>query len=508
MDDSTFSDTTRGSAFANSISLRDLLAIVFRRRRVLFFSFIGLLAGALLAIWLAPPTYEAQMKILVERARLNPVVSTDASVLQTDRDLTLDEVTSEVELFQSRDSLEKAVIACNLFEPKNPGTLTSMKLRLMRVLGLTVDKNTRIFQAVLALEKSLHALPMNNSNLIKVTYDSHSAQVAEQVLRELGDLYLTKHSSVHRLKGTSDFFQQQAEEYRKQLQDAQTHLVSFERKSGVIAAELEKQLSLQKVNEFDISLQQTRAAIAETRERIQALEAQETSLPSRVTAQVRNSDNPQLMANLKPILLNLELRRTELLTKYESSYPLVKEVDSQIAQTRDAIADADKKAVREETTDQDPTHAWVRTELAKAEADLLGLQARASVMSGSLRKMQNRLFNLDKDAIVQQNLMRAAKASEESYLLYHRKREEARIADALDQRRIVNAAIAEAPTVPLVPDGLPTGVKLILSLVVASLVSLGAGFLAEHLDPSFRTPGEVKECLDLPLLAAIPKNGH
>ena len=146
--------------------------------------------------------------------------------------------------------------------------------------------------------------------------------------------------------------------------------------------------------------------------------------------------------------------------------------------------------------------------MAKAKADLVGLEARASVMSGALRRMQNRLLNLDQNSMVQQDLLRAAKANEESYLLYHRKREEARIADALDRSKIVNAAIAEAAKVPLVPSGLPTRFKLVLSLLIASLVSLGAAFLSEHLDPSFRTPSEIKEFLDMPLLAAIPKNGH
>ena len=507
MEDSIYGGTNSNSS-PNSISVRDLLAILFRRRQVIVLSFIGVLAGAVLAICLMPSTYEAQMKILVERERVNPVVSTEASVVQTDRDLSLDEVTSEVELFQSRDSLEKAVVDCGLFEPKHPGVLTKLRLRLTEALGLATDKQTRIFRAVLSLEKDLHVIPINNSNLIKVTYDSRSPQLAAQVLRELGDLYLAKHSSVHRPRGTSEFFQQRAEEYRRQLMDVQARLVSFDHQTGVVSADFEKQVSLQKVNEFDISLQQTCAAIAETKERLQALQAQEASVPSRVTTQVRHSDNPQLMANLQPILLNLELKRTELLTKYDPTYPLVKEVDGQIAQTIAAIAEAEKTGVREETTDQDSAHAFVRNELLKARADLVGLQARASVMSSALRRMQNRLLNLDKDAVVQQDLLRAAKANEEGYLLYHRKREEARIADALDQKGIVNAAVAEAATVPLIPDDLPTGVKVILSLVVASLVSIGAGFLTEHLDPSFRTPGEIKEFLEMPLLAAIPKNGH
>ena len=508
MEETNFREHNGSGIPADCFSLRDLLGIVFRRRRVIGFSFIGLMAGALLAIWLVPNTYDAQMKILIERERINPLVSTEANVLQTDRDLTLDEVTSEVELFQSRDSLEKAVVACGLFEPKNPRSLAAMKLRALAALGLVPDRNTRIFNAMLSLEKNLQVIPVNNSNLIKVTYEAQSPQVAAQVLRTLSDLYLSKHSSVHRPHGTSEFFQQQAEEYKKQLADTQAQLVSFDRSMGVVSADLEKQATLQRLNDFNISLLQTRAAIAETQERLRALQSEEASVPSRTTTQVRNSDNPQLIANLKPILLNLELRRTELLTKYGPSYPLVKEVETQISQSVAAIAAAEKSGVHEETTDQDLTHAWVRSEMAKAKADLVGLEARASVMSGALRGLQNRVLNLDRESVVQQDLLRAAKANEDNYLLYRRKREEARIADALDQRKIVNAAIAEAVAVPLVPAGLSDVVKLVLAFVVASLISLGLGFLSEHLDPLFRTPREIKECLDIPLLVSIPKNGH
>lgn len=60
---------------------------------------------------------------------------------------------------------------------------------------------------------------------------------------------------------------------------------------------------------------------------------------------------------------------------------------------------------------------------------------------------------------------------------------------------------------PLVPASLPTGVKLLLAVVIATLVSVGLGFLMEYLDPSFRTPEDVIEHLEIPLLATVPRNG-
>ncbi len=146
--------------------------------------------------------------------------------------------------------------------------------------------------------------------------------------------------------------------------------------------------------------------------------------------------------------------------------------------------------------------------MAKAEADLVGLEARSSVMSDAFRTLQNKALKLDRESFIQQDLLRVAKAAEGGYLLYQGKREEARIADALDQRRIVNATIVEAAKMPLIPVSLPTGMKLVLAAISATLLSLGLGFLSEYLDPSFRTAADVKEYLDISLLAAIPKNGN
>ncbi len=507
MEDQHSRTQDRNSFQGLGFSLRDLVGIVFRRRRVIVLTFAGLLAGALLAIKFLPPTYESQMKILVERERVDPVVSTNANNAQADRGPTENEVTSEVELFQSRDSLQKAVVDCKLDQPDPHSFLAAVKSNVRSVFGISRDKDGQMFQAVLQLENDLHVTPMNNSNLIKITYDSHSPQVAVQVLKELGDIYLSKHSEVHRLPGISDFFKQQADQYQKDLAGAEKQLEGFNQQTGVVSADFGKQFTLQKAADFDISIRQTKAAIAETKQRLRALEDQEASGSARVTTQIRTSENSELMANLKSTLLNLELKRTELLQKYDPTYPLVQEVNTEISQTTTAIADAERAGVREETTDEDPTHALVTTEIAKAKADLMGLEARQSAMTEALRTLQSKVLTLDHESMIQQDLQRTVKADEESFLLYQRKHEEARINDALDQRRIINAAIAEAAVTPLTPINLSLLTQLMLAVVVSGLSSLAIGFLCEYLDPSFRTPAEVQEYLDIPLLASFPKSG-
>ena len=111
--------------------------------------------------------------------------------------------------------------------------------------------------------------------------------------------------------------------------------------------------------------------------------------------------------------------------------------------------------------------------------------------------------NLDEKETQQADLARNVKTAEDNYLLYVRKREEARISDALDSKRIVNVAIAEAATVPAFPT-LHFGWVLIGGFFTAGLVSVGTAYGVDRLDASFRTPDELNRYLELKVLASIP----
>jgi uncharacterized protein involved in exopolysaccharide biosynthesis len=330
--------------------------------------------------------------------------------------------------------------------------------------------------------------------------------MAAKVLNSLAGLYLEKHLAMHRAPGQFEFFHQQAEEYRKALANAEEKLTSFGREQGVVNPALEKEMNVRKLAEFEAETKGARATIAEIRQRIATLEAQLATLPKRQTTQVRTSDNPQLMQNIKSRLLELELKRTELLAKFEPTYRPVQEVEEQIAQTRSAIAAAEKSPLRDETTDRDPTYEALRSELAKSKTELAATQARATATSSLIRAYRTESQQLDRKELLHSDMLRTAKSDEENYMLYLRKAEEARISDALDRQRFSNVVVAEPATVPFTSQA---RWLLVVALggILASLVSVILAFVVDRWDPSFRTPEEVESFLGSHVVAAFPRNG-
>jgi uncharacterized protein involved in exopolysaccharide biosynthesis len=480
-----------------STTVRDVVAMLFRRRRLVVISFVSILLGATLAglLW---PEYEAEMKIMVKRERVDPIVSAEDSRPTTVlRPVSAEEVNSEVELLQGDDLLEQVVRKTGLHRNDPPAWRRLIPIPLP-------SEQEAVAKSVRRIKNSLHVAPVKDTSLITVRYKSSDPERAAGVLKALADAYLQKHLEVHRPQGQVEFFDKQTAEYRDKLRQAEGELSKYSTVVGSASPRLERDMVLQKLNEFEATLEQTNAGISETRNRIAELQRLASSAPERVTTQVRTQNNEQLLQDLQSTLLKLELDRTALLNKYSPTYRPVQELEAKIGQTKQALKEARSNPLRDETTDRDATYGWIQGELAKARSDLRSLQARAKATQNTIVDYRAASQRLNQQDLEQQGLARAAKSAEENYLLYERKREEARITGALDENRIVNVALAESPTVPVLPSKSPF-LFAVTGLVLATIVSFGLAFGSEYFDRSFRTPDEVHAYLQVPVLAAIPQ---
>jgi uncharacterized protein involved in exopolysaccharide biosynthesis len=476
-----------------SPTLRDLLAVVFRQRRLAVITF-ALALAAIMTYRLVAPSYQSEMKVLLRRGRVDPVVAPTPSQAELIRQgVTEEEVNSEVELLRDNEILRTVVQHTGLAEERP---------WFSRLTGDNPEK--RLAHAVRRMSRRLTVESIRKTALINVSYESSDPEQTAKVLRALADAYLERHHQVHRASGEFAFFDQQVTQSRHNLETAELQLAEFTRDQGVVSASQERDMTLQKLSDADADDRHIRVAQAENSERIRALQTKLNVLPERATTQVRNSDNPELMEKMKARLLELELQRTDLLLEFEPSYRLVKEVERKIAQTEASIAGEDRFPLRDQTSDLEPNHAWAKSELVKAEVEARALSAHAVAESVLLTHYRNAAQQLGDQSIAQERLVHDMKAAEERYLLYVGKREEARIGDALDQGGILNVAIAEQPVVPELPKLSEVTFGLI-GLALAGTVSVSLAFVTDYLSPAFRTPDEVVAFLRAPVLASLPQ---
>jgi polysaccharide biosynthesis transport protein len=478
---------------------RNLVEVIFRRRRTISYTFAAVIGGAILAVLLLPSKYEAQTKLLLHRERVDPPLTAQQTgvMQQAAPSLTEEDINSEVGLLRSRDLLEKVVIAAGLDHRVKPSLLS----RLLSKEPLTPEE--RRAKAAEKLATDLRIEPEKKSYLIDVSYASPDPQLSAQVLNTLGNYLLDKHAEVRRTPGTAQFFDDETQQYKQKLDQAQQRLAAFNQKEGLVTEQSEKDASVPRMAEFEFNLRQTQAAIPRAEENVRNLEAQLRTTQPRITTELRNSDNAVLMQQLKSSLVNLELQHTDLIQKYAPDDRQVKEVEEQIAQVKTAIETHQKAPLKEEVTNENPTYELLHQELVKSRAELASLKALATSYSKVDTSYRGEAVERDQKQLEQQSLLRDLKTAEQSYLLYLNKREEARISDAFDRMRIVNVSIAEVATAPIFPNN-PASLTLVLAAILGCLLSAGLVFVQEQIDGSLRSPEQVEAYLGVPVLAAMP----
>jgi succinoglycan biosynthesis transport protein ExoP len=483
----------------SDISARDVVAPLFRQKRILIVTFFCVFVAVTLLALVKGSSYNSHMAILVNRERLDPLVSTEATTQMVTgaNPVMPEEVNSEVELLTSRDVLEQVARANGLDQPSTGFSLT-------RWMHPNRTEQDRLASAVKALAKGIKTQVTTKTNIIEVSYTSKDPQLAYGVLKSLGQFYTAKHVAVNHPAGTYTFFAGETQKYKDQLDGAETKLRDFARKNGIAAPDVQRTNMAQQVAN-SIGVQHTaEQAIAADEERIRNDREQMAATPQRSPTTQATATADKLLDNLNATLLAAETKRTQLALKYDANYPLVQEADQEIAQTKTAIAQAQSTRYVTESTDRDPTFELLREDLARAQADLAAQRANLAATKRSVQNLQGEVVNLDQKAITQQGLMREAKADENNYLLYLSKREQERTTDAMDATQIGNVAIAVPPAIPVLPI-YPLSVILMISFGLAIVLSIGTAYAMDHFDSSFHTPTQVVDMLGVPVVITIPK---
>ena len=381
--------------------MRELAMVVFRQRRV-FVCVSGLVLAAAVLYAMVGAKYQANMKVLVRRGRAEAPVSAgqNAPLDLTRMAVTEEELNSEVELLRSEEVLRKVV--------ERTGVGGRDWLHFLRLREGLAERRERTARG---LSKSLKVEPVKKTNLIAISYAAGDPQTAAKVLQAVANIYLEKHKDVHRPNGEFHFFEQQTAESRLQLEESKRKLLQFSAGHGVIAAAQQRDLALQKLSELDASDRQAQIEITETQRRVRELEDQLKVLPERATTQVRTADNSELMKSLKSSLLDLQLKRTQLLTKFEPKHRLVQEVEQQIEQAQTAIVAESLSPVKDETTDKNTQYEWAKSELQQAQVQLKALQAREAATNTHRAECRAIAQKLGEDAITQDDLLSTEKAT-------------------------------------------------------------------------------------------------
>jgi uncharacterized protein involved in exopolysaccharide biosynthesis len=324
--------------------------------------------------------------------------------------------------------------------------------------------------------------------------------VAALVPNRLADLYLKKHIEVHGNGDAASFFDERTAHYQQQLDAAQRALTQFRQTGDVSLLNEQKQAYLRRATDLKVSLEEADSQVRDAEVRLRLMAQQRSGQPMQVETGSRTVRTSALLDRLKASAVDLQTRRAELLTKYDPQYRLVKEVDQQIAETKAAIERESQPQLADSSQAPNPLRQTLEGEILRLESQVAGLRARREALAADLGEYRGRQSRLEALTANHNDLERSVKIAEENYLVYQRKLEEAKLGDALDQKRILNVAILERAEVPALPASQHRAYLLIFGFFAAGFGALGGAFITDYLERNLpaRTPVGGQRASDRP----------
>jgi len=104
-------------------------------------------------------------------------------------------------------------------------------------------------------------------------------------------------------------------------------------------------------------------------------------------------------------------------------------------------------------------------------------------------------------------LLRDVTTRKENLDLYKKRAEEARISDAMDERKFFNAYVLERVSPPLKRASYSALMLMLITIVVSMGIAVAAAFGLEYLNKTLRNEDDIEEQIGLPVLATIQYYG-
>jgi uncharacterized protein involved in exopolysaccharide biosynthesis len=215
-----------------------------------------------------------------------------------------------------------------------------------------------------------------------------------------------------------------------------------------------------------------------------------------VAADVRSTDYARLQAE-----------RREMSRRYRDDSPQIADIDRQIAALSGQMASSPHSEGAGARSGRNPLYDDLQTQLARASADLKGLQASRDALQISSNNLDQRLADMNAAAQPYRDLKRDRDLLEETYQTFARNAEEATLADDMQRSRYANVRVVQAAVPPATGNSLRR-VLALGGLLIGFVAAIATYTVLMALRQVVIDRGDAQRALGLPVLLAVTQHDH
>ncbi len=487
----------------SSLSLRDLLTIVFRYKWLIITLFLLVSVAGTAVLWMLPHVYESHAALLFRIARTNLSFDPGAE--------TLVKSTMEREEDVARDAL--SIMKGEVLAEKVVDDLGVDYMRTKLASGrlpLASDPNEEATREEIRM--NLIRYVQNNlrtemkRSIVELAFQATDPELAQTVLSSLVHQYVDLHMNVFTSTMSREMFEEEIRTVQEELEVKRAELQALKSEHEIIAADTERDALTAQVSGLLESLNQARGTVAQLQAKITALEEAIAARPASIEMARTEEANP-VVTDIEQQLLALRIERQDAVAKYQESNPNVKLIDEKIKVLREQLANEPAANVQV-TTGADEIRLEMQRELEFQRADLNAAQANEQKLTEMLASAKQELARVSGLAERAGRLDKEIEQLENNYAQYRDSMQRAKISAALDRDRVGNVSVVQEATRPLEPVGPRKRRNLALVLCVALFGSFAAAFGLNYFDDTVKTPGDMEAKLELPVLATVSESDY
>ncbi len=495
------------------IHLRDYLRVINKRRITVGTFFLVTMLIVVITTFTATPMYQAANKVMIEKnsgSALGPshqYIQYDPEFLET-----------QYQVIKSGAVAKKVVGYLNveqfydlMFPEKKeePGTSSSFTAWLTQIItsvksGIGIDQTftelqnhsendngdessqkipptkAEILEAV--IRAGINVTPLSNSRVVQLSFWSSNPAVAAKIVNSVAQAYIDELMEMQmQVSGYSiGWMTKKAEVQRKKLEESEQALHNYKKKHDIITIEDRLAVLPERLSDLSRSLTQ-----AETRKKeLASLYEQIKNTPKNQLETISNLMNDASMAPLNQAILAAGQKISELSKKYGPKHPRMIAANNELAALK-----AKKKQ------ELDKAVMAIQHEYQLAQSHEKGLKER-------LDQTKFQTAQLGEKSIQLKILKRKVETNRFLYDALVKTMKERGITE---QNQSVNVWVIEKAKIPEYPASPRKKRNILLGIILGLFGGIGVAFFLEYLDNTIKTPEDVEEKLNMPVIAAIDK---
>jgi capsular exopolysaccharide synthesis family protein len=498
------------------IHLRDYLRVLARRKSTVITFFAITVLVTVLATFTSrsTPMYQAAARAVIERNvsysltghRYDGYTGYDPEFLQT-----------QTQIIKSQGVAEKVVEAIgaeemyNAYFPegveKDPsffdsirqwaaGTYSSFK----EIIGITALSESRvqpsgaeaagyaaapptkaeIMQSI--VRQGINVMPIENTRVVSISYTCPNPVLAMRIANSVAQAYIDQLLDMSmEMSGYSiDWMKNKAEEQRKKLEASEQALHEYKRKHNIVTIEDRLAILPQRLAEFSEKLTRAEAR----RKELETIYNQVKGKSFLELEAISVIADDASVDSINEKILEAEQKISELSKKFGPKHPRMIAAQNELLELRNTKQRELQKAVK------------------TVENEYLLAAAQEDQLRDMLEQTKFETAQLNERSIQLDILKRKVETNKYLYEALIRRMEEKGLTE---KNQLVNVWVIENAKMPEMPLGQGKKRNVLLGLILGLFGGIGLAFFFEYLDNTVKSPEDVEDRFELPVIGAIEK---